>query len=44
VILVCLDPIIFPCRVCKENTRGPRNTPVVVVLGVADPPRRHQAA
>jgi hypothetical protein len=43
VILVCSDPIIFPCCVCKENTRAPSNTPVVVVLGVADPPRRHQA-
>src|SRR5262249_12939938 len=32
------DPIIFPCCVCKENTRAPSNTPVVVVLGVADPP------
>ena len=37
VILVCLDPIIFPCCVCKENTRAPSNTPVVV-LGAADPP------
>src|SRR5262249_27063013 len=37
VILVCLDPIIFPCCVCKENTRGPSNTPVLVVLGVAAP-------
>src|SRR5262249_33715120 len=44
VILVCLDPIIFPCCMCKENTRAPSNTPLVVVLGVADPPRRHQAA
>jgi hypothetical protein len=44
VILVCLDPIIFPCCVGKENTREPSNTPVVVVLGVADPPRRHQVA
>jgi hypothetical protein len=40
VILVCLDPIIFPCCVCKENTRAPSNTPVVVVLGVVDRPRR----
>src|SRR6516165_2971051 len=37
VILVCLDPIIFPCCVCKENTRAPSNTPVVAVLGAADP-------